>query len=326
MNRRRTLGALVSVMAGGLAGGRARAQSLVDTVRIYVGYPAGGTTDIVARRIGDKLRGTLGKAVIVENRPGAAGRLALNELRTPRRDTIALVVQPDATLTLVQHVDPKNAVYRLADLTAISPCAVMRHVVAVGPATPASVRTLQDFIAWAKANPTLANYATPGIVTPQRFLMTAVSKASGVPLTHVPYKGSQPAVMDVLAGQVPAMCSPMGDWLPHLANPAVRILAIASDKRSSFAPDVPTLKEAGFPGIAIDEHFGIVMAKDTPAALAQDVARAVAAAVAAPDVIQEFSRLGLEPLATTPEAFTEILQAGIRDWGEKVRASGFVPE
>lgn len=325
MDRRRTLGAIATAIAGGLVARRAQAQSY-ETIRIFVGYPAGGTTDIVSRRIGDKLRGVLAKTVVVENKPGAAGRLALNELRTPRPNGLNLVVQPDATVTLLQHVDPKNAVYRLADLTAVSPCALMRHVVAVGPAVPAGVRTMQDFIAWAKANPTQANYATPGVVTPQRFLMHAVSQASGVPLTHVPYKGSQPGVMDVLAGQVPAMCSPMGDWLPHLGNPAVRILGIASEKRSSFAPDVPTLKEAGFPGVAIDEHFGVVMAKDTPPAVAQEVARAVAAAVAAPDVVQEFARLGLEPFATTPEGFTAILQNGIRDWGEKVKASGFVPE
>jgi tripartite-type tricarboxylate transporter receptor subunit TctC len=237
-----------------------------------------------------------------------------------------MVIQPEAVLTLVPLVDPKNATFRLADVAPVSSCAVVRHALAIGPMVPANVKSVKDFLAWANANPSLANYGTPGAITPQRFLIEELSRETGVRLNHIPYKGSTPGVQDMLGGQVAAMCSPIGDSLPHLSVGRLRVLALASEKRSTLAPDVPTFAEHGFPKLVADETSGAVMPKGTSPEVLQRAAKAMAAVVAMPETAQILGRLGLEPVSATPEEYTRQLNASFGRWEERVKASGFKPE
>jgi len=326
INRRDFTAALASFAA--LAGwsGTASAQELIPMLRILVGYPPGGTTDAAARRYADGLRGSYAQTTLVDNRPGAGGRIALAEMRRAPPDGSVVVIQPEAVLTLVPLVDPKNATFRLADVTPISPCAVVRHALAVGPMVPTSVKSVKDFLEWAKANPNIANYGSPGANTPQRFLIEELVRETGVGLNHIPYKGSAPGVTDLLGGQVAAMCSPIGDSLPYLKDGRLRVLALASERRSTLAPEVPTFAEQGFPTLVADETSGAVMHKDTPPAVAQRLAKAMAVIAAQPETAQILGRLGLEPTSATPEQYSRQLNANFARWEERVKASGFKPE
>lgn len=326
MNRREFSKVVASMAALSVAPRYALAQSQVESLRILVGYPAGGTTDATARMIGDALTHSYAGRSLVENRPGAAGRFSMGEVVKGPADGSVMVLQPETVLTLVPHVDPKVAAFTLADLAPVSPCALVRHTFAVGPMVPESVKTLTDFLEWAKKTPELANYGSPGSSTPNRFLISELSRATGVALNHVPYKGSAAGVTNVLGGQIAAMSSPVGDWLPHMNTGKVRLLAVASATRSKLVPDVPTFAELGFPELLADETSGVLMPKDTQPEILNIAARAIAAAVAEPQIVEAMTRVGLEPTASTPAEYRRYLDQNFARWGERVRASGFRPE
>lgn len=326
ISRRNFTAAAASAATLSLLPRHAFAQQLLPTLKVLVGYPAGGTTDATARRLAEGLRGSYAQATLVENKPGASGRIVLSELNRLPPDGGAMVVAPEAIVTLIPHVEPNIASVRLPDLVPVTSVGVLRIGLAVGPMVPANVKTVRDFLNWAKANPTQANYATPGLNSPQRFLMAALSRDTGVEFNHVPYKGSAPGVNDMIGGQIAAMVSPIGDSLPHLGTGRARLLGIFSEKRSSFVPDVPTLQEQGFNSISGDETFGVLMAKGTPMEAANRLARAIATIVALPDTAAAFSKIGLEPLAMMPVDYARVLEQNNARWGERVKASGFKPE
>jgi tripartite-type tricarboxylate transporter receptor subunit TctC len=326
MNRRKFGGAAAAIGLTMIQPSAVRAQSALANLRIVVGYPAGGTNDAIARQLGEGLRPGYARATLVDNRPGAAGRLALAELNRSLPDGSTMVVLPESGLTLVPHVDPKPGTFAPSDLAPVSPCAVLRMGFAVGPLVPATVTTLPQFLAWAKANPTLANYGTPGPNTPQRFLTQELSQETGVPLNHIPYKGSMPGVADLIGGQVAAFFSPIGDALAHTKDGRLRLLALASAKRSALAPEIPTFAEQGFADKIGDELSGAVMAKGTPAAVLESAAKAIAQIVAQPHTVQALARLGMEPFTATPVEFARMLRDNHKRWGERIAASGFKAE
>ena len=237
-------------------------------------------------------------------------------------DGSVMVVQPSTVLTVAPYADPKNAMFHLADVAAVSSCALSRQGLAIGPATPANVQTVRDFFDWAKANPALANCGSPGPNSPQRFLFNILSRQTGIALNHIPYKGSAPGIVDLSGGQIAGMLSPIGDYLPHLKGGRLRLLALASENRSAFAPDIPTFKELGFPDMAIDDTIGIVMPKDTPAEIQHRVARAVAEMIASPQIVQAFAQLGLEPVSSLPADYSRLLDQDAARWIERIKASG----
>jgi tripartite-type tricarboxylate transporter receptor subunit TctC len=326
LNRRLFQQALACVASTAAWPALAQANDLLPSLKLLVGYPAGGTTDAAARRVAEGLRGRYAQTTMVDNRPGAGGRIALNELRRSPSDGSVMVVQPEAVLTVVPHVEPKNVTTRLEDLAPVSSCAVLRMALAVGPMVPASVRTVAEFLDWARKNPNQANYGTPGSSTPQRFLISQLSRQTQVPLNHIPYKGSAPGVIDLVGGQVAAMCSPIGDHLPHLRDGRVRILALASERRSTLAPEIPTFQEQGFADLLADETSGVVMHMGTLPEVLQRAAQAIAQVVHQPDVVQAFAKLGLEPASTSPEQYTRQIAQNHARWGQRIVDSGFKPE
>jgi tripartite-type tricarboxylate transporter receptor subunit TctC len=183
--------------------------------RILVGFPPGGGTDVCARLLADGLRGRYAKMVVVDNRPGASGKIAVEEMRRQPGDGSAMVMQPEAVLTMAQHVDPKTTNFRFDDLAPIAAVALTHHAFWVGPTVPASVTSMQDFFAWGRAHPKHANFGTPGNNSCQEFLVRAAGTARTGTLTHAPYRGSAPGVQDLIGGQISAFFSPVGDGLPH---------------------------------------------------------------------------------------------------------------
>jgi tripartite-type tricarboxylate transporter receptor subunit TctC len=311
--------------AGLLAGlGTARAQA-PDTARILVGFPPGGTTDAVARRVADKLRGVRAKTVLVDNKPGAGGRLAVEELKRSPNDGSVMLMTPAAMITLYPHLYTKLS-YGIDDVTPVCTACQLSFGFGVGPAVPDSVKNIKDFVAWAKAKPDMANYGSPGAGTPPHFIGALLGKEAGVDLRHVPYRGSAPGIQDLLGGQVSAFTSPIGDYLPHLKSGKLRLLATSGAKRARFAPDVATYTEQGYKDLEFSEWYGFFLPGKAAPDLVQQLAAAIKAAVAAPDVVEGFAQLGLEASANTPAELAAAVRRENQAWGPVVKRVGFTPE
>lgn len=324
IDRRNFLAAGGALALSGLPGW-ASAQALLEQARVLCGFPAGGTTDAVSRRVADRLRGTYAKSALVENKPGVGGRLAVEELKRSAPDGATLLLTPAAMITVYPHIY-RSISYGIEDVTPVSVGAYVQFALAVGPAVPESVKTLKDFLAWAKANPAKASYATPGAGSPNHFVAALLSKESGVELNHVPYRGSAPGVQDLVGGQVAAMSSPIGDHLPHIKSGKVRVLATSGAKRSRFVPDVPTYAEQGFPALTMQEWYGFFMPPRTPADLVNRAAAAIRTAVTSPETVEAFAQLGLEAAASTPAELQKMVREEHAAWGPIVKRVGFTPE
>ena len=327
-NRRQfiTAAAAAATGAGALGWPRMAFADAIATAKVLCGFPAGGTTDAVSRRVAEKLQaGGYAKVGLVDNKPGAGGRLAVDELRRSPADGSVLLLTPAAMITLYPHLYTKLP-YKIDDVAPVSTAGRLVFGFGVGPGVPPSVKNLKDFLAWAKLNPTLANYGSPGAGTPPHFVGALLAKESGVELNHVPYRGSAPGIQDLLGGQVSAMTSPIGDTLPHLKTGKLRLLATSGATRSRFAPDVPTYAEQGFKNLTMTEWYGFFLPAKTAPDAVERAAAAIRAAVAAPDVVEAFAQLGLEAGASTPAELTKAVRDEHTAWGPIVKAVGFTPE
>ena len=322
-HRRQFLAATAALGLSSLPG-LLRAQTL-DTARILVGFPAGGTVDAVARRLADKMRGNFAKTVLVENKAGAGGRLAVEELKRSTPDGSTLLVTPAAMITLYPHLYTKLP-YGIADVTPVGSVAQVAFALGVGPAVPESVKNVKDFLAWAKANPGQANYGSPGAGTPPHMVAALLSKESGVDLNHVPYRGSAPGIQDLLGGQVPAFSSPIGDYLPHLKSGKLRILAVSSPKRSRFVPDAATYTEQGFKALEIVEWYGVFLPAKTPADIVQRASAALRSAMGGNDMAEALGALGMEVSVNSPAELAQAVKDENAAWGPIVKRVGFTPE
>jgi tripartite-type tricarboxylate transporter receptor subunit TctC len=320
----KTLAAAGATLALPLA---VRAQSSpLETLRIIVGFPPGGTTDAFGRRLAEKLRGNYATNVIVENKPGAGGQIGVTTLRDSPADGSTMLLTPASMIIIYPHTYPKLP-YKLDDVTPISTALYTPHGFGVGPLVPASVKNLKDYLEWAKANPTLANYGTPGAGSMPHLVAALLEKASGVAMKQIPYRGSGPGIQELLGGQIASFSSPLGDYLPHIASGRLRLLAVTGTQRSRFAPDVPTYVEQGFGELNMREWYGLFMPPRTPAAVAQRANAAVRTALAHKDVIDFGAPLGLEAVGSpSPEDFARTVKADADLWGPFVRRVGFTAE
>lgn len=314
-------------LAGGLAAGPTLAQGVpLDLARILVGFPAGGLTDAVARRVADGIRGGYARNTLVDNKPGASARLVIDDVVRGPSDGSLMVLSPDVVVTKAQHTSPKTTKYKIEDLVAVSGISRLHHGFAVGPMVPDSVRTMRQFIDWARSNPGKATFGTPGHASVQEFLMQIGMKAHNFELVHVPYKGSAPGVQELLGGQIAAMFSPVGDALPNLKSGRMRVLATSGDVRSRFLPDVPTFEEQGFKGMVQTDWFGIWMKAGTPATVVDRAHAAIKQALGQPGSNELFERFGMELDVMPPQPFGKVMRETFAEWGERVRKTGFKPE
>jgi tripartite-type tricarboxylate transporter receptor subunit TctC len=296
-----------------------------ETARLLTGFPPGGTVDAVARRVADKLRGTYAKVVLVENKPGAGGRLAVEELKRSPADGTTLLLTPAAMVTLYPHLYSKLA-YGLADVTPVSGVTSVVFGLAIGPGVPDSVKTLADFLAWAKANPAKAAYGSPGAGSPPHYVGALLDKESGVALNHVPYRGTVPGVQDLLGGQVASFSGPIGDYLPHVKTGRLRVLATSGPKRSRFLPDVPTFTEQGFKALEQVEWYGFFLPGKAAPEVVQRAAAAIRAAMSGPEMADSLAPYGLEVAITSPAELARAVQDDHAAWAPVVKRVGFTPE
>ena len=323
--RRQVFTALSAV---GLAGAfpSVLAQGLPDTVKIIAGFAAGGTIDVAARRLADKLRDVIAKSVVVENRTGAGGQIALSALKSAAPDGLTLVVTPMSMLGIYPHTYRKLPYDPTADFLPVSQVVRLDFGLAVGSHVPASVRTLADFVAWCKANPKEAPRASPAAGSVPHFVAELFGRAAGVELKHVPYRGTQPAIVDLIGGQLACVCGPVGEFLQHLPSGKLRLIASSGSSRSKFAPTVPTYAEQGFKDIVFDEWFGLYVPAKTPAALVQRLSDAVRKALTSQDVIDALALMGLEAKGSAPADLAALLKRDTDRWAPLIKTIGFTAD
>lgn len=326
-DRRHFLHALGGAAAlGALSPLAARAQAL-DQVKIMYGFPAGSAGDSVARRVAEKIGGTpySKNPGYVENRPGAGGRIAVEALKNAPADGSALTLAPVSALAVYPHIYPKLS-YRPEDVTQVSIGAIMFHGLAVGPAVPAEVKTLQDFLAWAKAHPGQASYGSPGAGSMPHLLGALLGLRAGVELKHVPYRGTVPSITDLVGGQIAAAVNPSGDYLQYMKSGRVRVLATSGRQRSPYLPDAPTFTELGYPDVTSEEWFGFYAPAKTPAATLAAANAAITAALQDKSVIDSLALVGLVAHGSTPQAMAADQKAEYERWGPLVKQIGFTAD
>lgn len=321
MDRRSMLrGALAGPLVG-LATGRVAAQPA--TMRIVVGFAAGGSVDLVARAIAEQLQATFARPVIVENRTGAAGRLAVEHVKAAAPDGDTLVLVPQGPMTLFQHVFKSLRFDPNKDFAPVTRACVGDYALTIGPKVPA--RDLAGFRDWLRSAGDQASYGSPGAGTIPHFVGVSFARAVGVTMTHVPYRGSALSMTDLAGGSIAAAVSPVTEALEQHRAQRVRIVATAGSERTPFVDGVPTLKESGI-DLDVPAWFGLYAPAATPAAVVERLNTAIVAALQSAVIRERFARLGLVPAPSTPQELAALQRREAAMWGPVVKASGFTPE
>jgi tripartite-type tricarboxylate transporter receptor subunit TctC len=303
----------------------ARAQVVKKPVHIIVGFPAGGGTDVIARILAERLRGSYAATVIVENKPGGAARIAIDAIKNADPDGSEILFTPDFPITIYPHSFRALSYDPLRDLVPVAPAASGSLTYNVGPAVPESITSLAGFVAWCRANPDKAIYATTAAGGTPHFVGAMFAAAAGLKMTPIHYRGGAPALQDLVGGHVPASINPMSEALPLANSGRLRILAVSSTRRSKFVPDVPTIREAGY-NVVVDTWLGAFLPAKASPEIVRALSAAIAGAVKSPEMIDSLAKFGSEPRFQPPDAFAATVKADIERWAPVVKASGFVAD
>jgi tripartite-type tricarboxylate transporter receptor subunit TctC len=288
-------------------------------IRIVVPFPPGGATDVAARLIATRMSEKWGQAVVIDNRAGAGGNVGSDIVAKSAPDGYTLVMGVTGSHAINTSLYSKMPYDPVADFIAISQVAVVPNVIVVHPSVPAS--TLAELVALARREPGKLNYASLGNGTAAHLGMEMLKSAAGIDITHVPYKGSAPAVSDLLAGQVQMMVDGLPSALPHIKAGKLRAIAITSLRRSPALPDLPTVAE-NYPGFYADAWSGLFAPKGTPPAVVDKLSVEVQRILRLPDVREKLAGLGAEPVGSTPAEFSAHVKREIDKWARVVKTSG----
>jgi tripartite-type tricarboxylate transporter receptor subunit TctC len=324
----RASGAAVTLATLGSLAGRAGAQDApLETARIVLGFPPGGSTDTLSRRVAENLRGgTYAKTVLVENKPGAGGQIAVQSMKGAPTNGSVLLMTPASMLMIYPHIYKKLAYDAFADVTAVTLACVFDFGFCVGPAVPDSVKDIPGFLAWCKANPGKANYGSPAAGSVPHFIGVLLGQAGGIELKHAPYRGTQAAIQDMIGGQIQAVSGPLGEFTQQVNAGKARFLGVSGATRSRFAPNVPTFAEQGYKDLVFSEWFGFFAPGGTPAPVVLKVNAALRAALAQKDVVDGLAVMGLEARSSTPGELAKILKESHDRWGPIVKKIGFTAD
>ncbi|TFZ07609.1 Bug family tripartite tricarboxylate transporter substrate binding protein [Ramlibacter humi] len=293
------------------------------TVKILVGFPPGGSADVIARLMAEKMRVTLNQNVIIDNKPGAAGRVVLNEVKRAAPDGQTLLLSPSGAMVIAPWIYNNLGYDPIKDFTPISRVSTFDFAITAGPGAPAG--DLKTVLAWMKANPSKASYGTSGAGTVPHFAGQLLAQATGVPLTHVAYRGGAPAAQDLIGGQIPLMVDTASETIEHHKAGKVRILAVTGETRNKALPEVPTLKEIGI-NVAADAYFGLYGPPGMAPDLVARLDRAAAEALKQPDVQEKIYSYGLVPNHGPAAELAAIQVAHLKRWEAPIKASGFKPD
>ncbi len=311
---------VVAAVAGAaiMLGGPAVSQPK-NTLRLIVGGPAGGAPDVAARLAADQLK-ELGYVAIVENHAGAGGRLGVEALRQSAADGSTALVTPPGVFTIYPHIYP-DLPYEASDFVGVSTLAGYQFGLAVGPAAPVS--TMDEFLEWARQNPDLASYGSPGAGSEPHFIGAEIDRLSNTPLTHVPYRGGAQAINDLTGGHLAAMVTALPNLLAQQNADKIKVLAMTGEQRNPLAPDVPTMAEAGMPELTSNLFYGVYVPADVPEATQQALATAFAQVGQSVAYREGLARMSLDSLTLSPDELASTMDDMSRKWATVVERSGF---
>jgi tripartite-type tricarboxylate transporter receptor subunit TctC len=293
-------------------------------VRFIVSQSAGGSIDIAARLIGQKLGDALGQTFIIDNRAGANGMIAGEAAARATPDGYTFLMTSPSTLTINQHVYKKVPYDALRDFTAVTQTTSIVFVMTVPANSP--YKNAQELITAARAKPEFVRYGSAGAGNQSHLAAEMLAGATGVKFLHVPYKGEAPAITDLLGGQIDMIVGTMPALLPHVRAGKLRALAVCQPKRSSAVPDVATMSELGFPSVVVTGWTGLVAPTGTPPEVIRRLHDEVVKVLAMADVREALSKAGAEPVGSTPDEFAAFIRSESVKWGAAVKQSGLTPE
>lgn len=311
---------LVLVACAAFSAPRSAAQAFPEKpVRILVGTAPGGVTDFVARLLAQQLSQVWGQSVVVENRTGASGTIAGNEVVRSKPDGYTLWVSPQTAIAVAPQMMAKAPYDALRDLTPITVVASSPLVLVAHPSFPAN--NFAEYIEYAKANPGKISYASGGVGSSPHMTQELLNKELGLKMIHVPYRGEAPALTDVLGGQIPVLFANIPIGMPHVNSGHLKALVATGGQRSPQAKDVPTIKESGIATVETATWNGLYAPAGMDSKLVQKIYKDVVQALSQGDAYERLLASGNEPLLSEPAIFTRFLQSEVLRWGEVVRAN-----
>ena len=292
-------------------------------VRILLGYPAGATSDLLSRLLAERMRGSLGRPVIVENRPGAGGQIANEVVKAAAPDGATLLLTPVATMAIFPHSFAGRLRYDpLRDFAPIAHLSNFQLGFGVAASVPA--RTLDEYVSLVKKDAKLGYYGSAAPGSLPHFFGVMFARTAGAELTHVPYKGTAQVMQAIAGGEISAISTVAADIGTLAKSGKARLLAVSGERRSSAFPDVPTFREAGYDLVALPWYALFAPAGTPPPAIEKHAAAAIAA-IRDPSLREKLEGMGLEPTGLGPKELAAILKADYDKWGPVIRASGFKP-
>lgn len=313
--------ALARVAQPALASGAGQ-PALNKTARFVLGFPAGGSLDSIARLLAERVKGAYAPTVLVENRAGGGGRIAMDLVKAADPDGSTIVMAPASVMVIYPHVYKRLSYDPFRDFAPISTLCTFQFGLSVGPAVPSEVRTVQQFAQWCKANPSKASFGSAGEGTIAHFAGIEIGRAAGISLTHVPYKGGAPAIQDVVGGQIAASVNVLSEPLPFAKEGRIRVLATTGSARSPFL-EAPTMREAGFRDFDIQEYFAAWAPPRTPAVLINALATQIKEAVATRELQEAYASRAFVPSAVSPSELGAMVRSDFDRWAPVVKATGF---
>ncbi len=320
MKTTRMLGCMIAMLLAGAALGAQAENYPSKPIRMIVPFSVGGTTDILARIIGQELTKAWGQQVIIDNRPGAGGNIGADLVAKSAPDGYTLVMGTVGTHAINASLYKKMPYDTVKDFAPITLVAAVPNVLVVHPAVPA--KSVKELIEYAKANPGKLSFASSGNGTSVHLSGELFKAMAGVSMTHIPYKGSAPAIIDLMGGQVQLMFDNMPTALPHVKAGRLRALAVTSAKRSPAMPDLPTIAEAGVAGYEASSWFGVLAPAGTPSAIVTKLNGEIVRILGLPEIKERLLSQGAEPVGNSPEQFAAHITAEMAKWGNVVKASG----
>lgn len=292
-------------------------------IRILVGFPAGGSIDVVTRQVAEQMRESLGVPVTVENQTGAGGQLAAQALKRAPADGRTLMIAPDHTAVVIPLTLAKPGFNPATDFAPIG--LVANYAGALAVSQSSGIKNFPDLLAHVKANPTVGGIGVSAAGSKPQFQLAAMARQLQVPLSAVPYRGSVPMVQDLAGGHLTGGITALGDFLEFHRAGRIKVLAITGDKRSSVLPDVPTSAELGYP-MKLNFWVGMFAPTGTPKAVVEQLNHALNKALAAPKVRERMASLVFEPTASSPEELTQHMAADLKHWEPIINATGWVKQ
>jgi tripartite-type tricarboxylate transporter receptor subunit TctC len=289
-------------------------------IRLIVPFAPGGSTDVLARLLAEALRPELGQPVIVENKAGAGGNIGGDFVAKAPPDGYTLLIAAAGPTVINPSLYARMPYDPAKDLRPVSLLIQEPNLMAVNPKIPA--KTVAEFIAYAKSRPTEISFGSPGNGSPAHLAGEWFNQLTGTTMVHVPYKGTGPALNDLIAGQIAMMIDNMPAMWPHVQAGKLRALAVSTDKRAAAAPDVPTIAESGVKGFAFGAWKGLMVPAATPPDIVERLHAAATKALAKPDFRKRLIELGAEPVGNTPAQFAAVIKNETASWAALVKSTG----